>query len=856
MSDNYIHLPEKPKLNLRWLLLMAWRDSRRNRGKLALFISSIVLGIAALVAINSFSDNLSIDIERQAKSLIGADMVMAGNKPPEGEIAALIDSIGGERSDEVRFVSMVYFQASQGTRLVQVRALEGGFPYYGTIETEPVEASRSFRQGGRRALVDHTLLLQFNTKPGDSIRVGTMNFEIAGALHRIPGQSAVTATIAPAVYIPREYLEQTGLLQKGSRISYYHYFKLPANTDADKLVKKLEPRLDEEGINFDTVKSRQESTGRAYSDLASFLALVGFVALLLGCVGVASAVHVYIREKLATIGVLRCIGVSGKQAFLIYLFQVLVMGFIGATIGAVFGSLIQLYLPQLFKAFLPVEVTVAVSWAAIAEGIGIGVLVSVLFALLPLLSIRNVSPIITLRSSVEHLTNQKDPLRLAVYSLILLFVLLFAYFQLGNWLRALGFTGGVVVGFIVLALIARGMMWLVKRFFPVNWGYVWRQSLANLYRPNNQTLLLTVSVGLGAALIATLVLMQRLLVSEVAISGSEHQPNLVLFDIQNAQKEGVVELTKAEGLPVQQLVPVVTMRLEEINGLTAADVRKDTTLGIPDWAFTREYRVTYRDTLIDSESEVEGKWTGTVNPDTEVIPISLEDRYAERLKAKLGDTLVFNVQGALMQTRVAHLREIDWNRVQSNFLVLFPKGVLEEAPQFHILMTRTQSDQQSAQFQRTLVQRFPNVSAIDLDLILQTLDEILSKISFVIRFMALFSITTGLLVLIGSVNISKFQRIQESVLLRTLGASRKQILTITAFEYLLLGALASGTGVILAVFASWALAVFSFEVNFVPELWPLLPVFLGITFLTVIIGIVNSRGILSRPPLEVLRREV
>ncbi|MEJ8756552.1 FtsX-like permease family protein [Pontibacter sp. H259] len=834
---------------------MAWRDSRRNRGKLALFISSIVLGIAALVAINSFSDNLRNDIEKQAKSLIGADLVMASNKVPEGKIAALIDSIGGERSDEVRFVSMIYFNASQGTRLVQVRALEGGFPYYGAIETEPAPASRSFRKG-RRALVDHTLLLQFNTKPGDSIKVGNLTFEIAGALHKIPGQSAVTATIAPAVYIPREYLDQTGLLQKGSRINYYYYFKLPAKTDADLLVKKLEPRLEEEGVAFDTVKSRQESTGKAYSDLASFLALVGFVALLLGCVGVASAVHVYIREKLATIGVLRCIGVSGRQAFLIYLFQVMAMGLIGAILGAILGSLIQLYLPQLFKAFLPVEVNVSVSWSAIAEGIGIGVLVSVLFALLPLLSIRNVSPIITLRSSVEHLTNQKDPLRLAVYSLILLFVLVFAYFQLGTWLRALAFTGGVVVGFLVLALIARGMMWLVKRFFPVGWGYVWRQSLANLYRPNNQTLLLTVSIGLGTALIATLVLMQRLLISEVAISGSEYQPNLVLFDIQSAQKEGVVELTKAQGLPVQQLVPVVTMRLEEINGLTDSDVRKDTTLGIPDWAYTREYRVTYRDSLIDSETEAAGKWTGTVAEDADMIPISLEEGYAERLKVELGDTLIFNVQGALMPTQVTHLREVDWNRVQSNFLVLFPEGALEDAPQFHILMTRTTSDEQSAQFQRTLVQQFPNVSAIDLDLILQTLDDILSKISFVIRFMALFSISTGLLVLIGSVNISKFQRIQESVLLRTLGASRKQILSITAFEYLLLGALASGTGVILAVFASWALAVFSFEVNFVPELWPLIPVFVGITILTVVIGILNSRGILSRPPLEVLRREV
>ncbi|CAM3544188.1 FtsX-like permease family protein [Pontibacter korlensis] len=837
---------------------MGWRDSRRNRGRLALFISSIVLGIAALVAINSFADNLRADIDSQAKSLIGADLVVASNKEIEENQQQLLDSIaiGGDRSDEVRFVSMVQFKASGGTRLVQVRALErGGFPYYGAIETEPKVASRTFREGGRKALVDQTLLLQYNSKPGDSIQVGNQTFVIAGALHKIPGQSAMTATIAPAVYIPRQYLKETGLVQKGSRVSYYHYYKLAENTDPDKLVKKLEKRFDEAGFGYDTIESRKESTGKSYEDLARFLALVGFVALLLGCVGVASAVHVYIREKLATIGVLRCLGVSGKQAFLIYLFQVMAMGLIGSVVGAVLGSLIQLYLPELFKAFLPVEVTVAVSWAAILQGIAIGVVVAVLFALLPLLSIRKISPLITLRAGIEHVSKQPDKLRWVVYFLIIAFIFLFSYFQLGTWLQALSFTGGVLVAFVVLALIARLMMWLVKRFFPVNWGYVWRQSLANLYRPNNQTLLLTVSIGLGTALIATLFLMQRILLSEVAFAASENQPNMVLFDIQNSQKEEVAQLTKEQGLPILQMVPVVTMRLEEVNGLTGADVRADTTLEISERAFTREFRVTYRDSLINSEKSVEGTWKGTVTDPDRPIPISVEGRYAERLKAGLGDTLVFNVHGALVPTIITHLREIEWNRVQTNFLIVFPKGVLEEAPQFHVLMTRTQTDDEAAQFQQTLVRQFPNVSAIDLGLILETLDDILGKISFVIRFMALFSISTGLLVLIGSINNSKYQRVQESVLLRTLGASRKQILSINAFEYLLLGALAAGTGIILSLGASWALAVFSFEVAFVPDLSPLLPVFAGITTLTVFIGMLNSRGILNRPPLEVLRRE-
>nr|WP_255709965.1 FtsX-like permease family protein [Pontibacter harenae] len=834
---------------------MAWRDTRRSRGKLVLFLSSIVLGIAALVAINSFRYSLQRAIDEQARSLIGADLVMGMNREPDSLALALVDSIKGlgERSDENRLLSMVYFLNTNGTRLVQVRALEGGFPYFGAIETVPEDASRTFRQG-RRALVDQSLLLQYEAEPGDSIRIGIQTFEIAGALHKIPGQTALTATIAPAVYIPRQYLDETGLMQRGSRVSYYYYYDLPESVQPDTLANKLEDRMEEYGLFYDTVQTRKEGMGEAYSELAGFLALVGFVALLLGCVGVASAVHVYMRDKLKTIGVLRCLGMSSTQAFLVYLFQVMGMGLLGGLAGAILGSVVQLVLPQLFKAFLPVNVQAVFSIAAAAQGVLLGLVVSVLFALLPLLSIRKVSPLITLRASIEHLTSQKDVLRWVVYAAIALFTLLFSRWQMGTWWQALYFTGGVIAAFLLLALFATLLSWLVKRFFPTEWSYVWRQGLANLYRPNNQTLLLMVSIGLGSALIGTLYLVQRTLLSEVSISGSENQPNLVLFDIQNSQRDDVVQMTKEQDLPVLQLDPIVTMRLERVNQITGAVARKDSTLDIRPWLFTREYRVTYRDKLSGAEETVEGTWEGTYNGNG-LVPVSLEDHYAERIKAEIGDTLEFNVQGAPITTRVSHLRKVDWNRVQSNFLIVFPEGVLEDAPQFHVLMTRSDSTQQAAQFQRQIVERFPNISTIGLDLILQTLDEVVGQVSFVIQFMALFSIFTGLLVLIGSVNVSKFQRIQESVLLRTLGASRKQIFAITALEYLLLGVLAASTGLVIAFGAAWALAVYSFEVAFVPVVWPLFVIFAIVALLTVTVGLLNSRGILVRPPLEVLRRE-
>jgi putative ABC transport system permease protein len=214
------------------------------------------------------------------------------------------------------------------------------------------------------------------------------------------------------------------------------------------------------------------------------------------------------------------------------------------------------------------------------------------------------------------------------------------------------------------------------------------------------------------------------------------------------------------------------------------------------------------------------------------------------------------VQGTLIPTVVGSLRTVDWQRVQTNFRVIFPTGVLEEAPQFHVLVTRVPSPEVSAGFQQAVVKKYPNVSVIDLNLILTVLDEVLDKIGFVIRFMAGFSIITGLIVLIASVLISKFQRMQESILLRTLGASRKQILFITALEYFFLGALAAATGILLSMAASWALAKYSFNAPFTPHWLPVVTLFAAISLLTVIIGLFNSRSVLNKPPLEVLRKEV
>jgi len=856
MSELNDKLPDEYKgsLNFRWLLLMAWRDSRRNRSRLFLFISSIILGIAALVAIYSFEYNLRMDIDSQAKSLLGADLIIETNKTVKEEYLPMLKSLGTERSEERTFASMIYFQKNGGTRLVNVRALSGEYPYYGDIETSPKSASRSFRLG-KQALVDKTLMLQYEAKPGDSIKVGEVVFEIAGVLNKAPGQTGFNAAVAPIVYIPLSYLEETGLSQKGSRITYNFYYKFPAETDVEKLAKRLEPKLEKAELDYETIESRKENTGRSFEDLTEFLALVGFVALLLGCIGVASAIHIYIREKINTIAVLRCLGASSRQSFLIYLIQIAGIGLIGSLIGATLGTLIQQFLPIVLKDFLPIEITVAISWMAVGQGILLGLIISILFALLPLVSVRNISPLNTLRLSLEETSLFKDPVKWLVYFIIVLFIFGFTYLQIGSIKKTVFFTAGVLAGFIALAALAYAMMWLARRYFPYSWSYLWRQGFANLFRPNNQTLILVVSIGLGTAFICTLFFVQDILISRVTRSSSKNQPNMVLFDIQSNQKQAVVDLTKSMNLPVLQEVPIVNMRMIEIKGRNAASYKKDSVAWGAMRGLEREYRVTYRDSLSDSEEIIDGKWIGRAEPGKPIY-VSLEDGYAKRIGVKIGDELMFNVQGAPLKALVGSTRKVDWNRIQTNFILIFPSGVLEDAPQFHVLLTQVPSNELSAKYQQAVVRTFPNISMIDLGLVLSVLDEILDKMGFVIRFMAAFSIITGLIVLIASVLISKYQRIRESVLLRTIGASRKQILVITALEYFFLGALAAGAGIVLSLIASWSLARFVFETTFSPEFLPVLILFLLITSLTVLIGLFNSRGVLNRPPLEVLRTEV
>jgi len=828
---------------------MAWRDAKASRVRLLLFMASIILGIAAVVSIQLFSQNLTDNIQRQSKSLMGADFIIDSEDVPNQRAQAIIDSLKPD-AKEVNFVSMVAFPKNEGTKLVRVRGLKGNFPFYGTLETTPETAAADYQNTGG-ALVDATLMIQYSIKPGDSIKIGELTLPIAGALNAIPGNSAVSTSVAPLVVLPYRFIEATELLQFGSRKEYQFYFHQPT-VDLDALENTVEPMLDVENADLDTHTSTSRRLGRRYENVGSFLNLAAFIALLLGCVGIASSVNIYIKEKLPAVAVLKCMGAFRKQSFLIFLIQIAGIGITGGIVGTGIGVGLQELFPYILKEFLPFDLTIRITAQPVLMGILLGLIMSVLFALLPLLRTWYVSPLEVLRVSGTTSKASKKA-QYAVTLVIVLFLFAFSFWLLKDALFALAFIGGVLVTFAVLAGIASLSMKGIRRYFPKNARFTIRQSLLNLYRPNNQTVVLLVAIGLGTFLISTLYFTKDILLAKTEIGQTAETANLITLDVQPDQVSEVVNTFQENELPVINNIPLVTMRMHKIKDQLVNSLRTDSTTQVRGWILNHEFRTTYRDSLIASEELLAGEWIPSQNPEGP-IQISISDNLAEDAQISVGDPVVFNVQGVLMETVVGSIRKVDWANLQINFSIVFPEGVLENAPQFNVLTTYAATEEASAGLQRDLVRKFPNVSIIDLRQIFSVVEDILDKVSWVINFMAFFSILTGIIVLIGSVRTSKYQRIRESVLLRTLGAKNKQILNITALEYVFLGLLGSLVGILLALVSSFLLALLVFKEPFVPSIVPFLVFLPGISLLVLAIGLSNIRGVLRSSPLEVLRK--
>jgi putative ABC transport system permease protein len=856
----------------RSIFSIAWRESRTARRRLLLYMSSISLGVAALVAIDSFSDNVIRSVHDQSRALLGGDVSADRNAPLTPAMDSLLDSLGKEgiaHTTATDFASMALVPRTGGTRLVQVHAVSPRYPFYGKIVTDPATAYANL-QTGKNVIVDPSLLVSLDAQIGDSLTLGNANFTITGILKSVPGDVGISAAIGPRIYMPERYVAATGLVVFGSRADYEVLFKLPENADAGAFVSQFKQRFktNEQG-SMRSAGYNESRLASAIDQLHDYLAIVGLVALLLGGVGVASGVHAFVMRKIDPVAILRCLGATSWQVLTIYAAQAAVMGFIGALGGVILGIGIQFLMPLALKDFLPVDVEVKLAPMAILIGLAIGVWVALLFSLRPLVALRRVSPLQALRRQPDADALRRarwDPLRVGLDITIAASVLALSLSRANTVRRGIGFAVSIGLAIGVLWLAAVALSWAARRGIRPSWPFPLRQGVASLYRPGNQTRAVVLALGFGVFLMGTLYQVQHNVLHSLDMRLGEARSNVVFFDVQEPQRAGIDSIVAATRNELIDETPIVAMRISAINGRSVSDIlaavqklraldsannRRRERRASP-WALRREFRSTFRDTLTSSERLAAGTWFGAPRADG-LGEVSLDTSVAGEMGVHLNDTITWNVQGVLIPTVVTSLREVKWQTFAPNFFAVFNPSSLASAPKQYAIQVRSRDATTIAHLQRDVITKYPGVSSLDLTLIQRTVTDVLGKVTMAIRFLALISLALGVPVLFSAVAATRRERLREGVLLKTLGATRRQIGRIMLSEYVLLGTLGALTGVVLSTAAGWALMHFIFKFPFSPALAPVGIVAAAMISLAVAIGLLTGRDVFAETPMAALR---
>jgi len=840
---------------------LAWRESRAARRRLFLYMSSIAIGVAALVSIDSFARNVTRSVREQARALLGGDVQLSSRRPFPAAVDSLLDTLrrrGVRTASAVGFPSMAVIPRTGRTRLAQIHGVSAAFPLYGTITTQP-SGQYARLQRGAYALVDPALLIATGARVGDTLTLGYGRFRILGTLQDVPGTNGLASAFGPRVYIPERYVAETQLIVFGSTAEYSTLLALPRGSDPKAYMLPFRARLQAARVSVRTVTETQQRAANATETLANFIGIAGLTALLLGGIGVASGVRAFVARKIDTVAVFRCLGASAGEVLAMYAAQAAAMGFIAACAGAALGAAVQFAMPGALAGLLPIDVHVTLEPAAIAAGVITGTWIALVFALRPLLALRTVSPLQALRRDADAdvlRMRWNDVPRLAVDIALLASVVVVALLRArsvaqGLWLAAA--TGGAIA---TLGIMAWLLMHGARRALRSGWPYVVRQGVANVYRPGNQTRAVVLALGFGAFLVTTLYLVQRNLVSNLAVGAAASGANVLFFDIQEGQNVAVDSIIRARGFRVVEQAPVVPMRVAAINGRSTTQLLADSAHRRGTWTLRRDYRSTFRDSLQGGERIVRGRWftpSRTTFAPGDTGEVSLEQGVADEMHVTLGDVITWDVQGVAIPTRVTSLRSVKWERFEPNFFAVFPSRVLAAAPRQYIVLAAVPGAVNVATLQRDVVLQYPNVSSIDLTLITDTIARIVGKVTTAVRFMALFTLLMGIPVLFSAVSATRRERIREGVLLKTLGATRSQIVRILFTEYALLGLLGSATGLVLALGGGWGLMHFVFKVPYTPTIGPAVLIATGMLAVSVTIGILAGRDVFRETAMAALR---
>ncbi|SLM47567.1 putative Uncharacterized ABC-type transport system, permease component YbbP [Nitrospira japonica] len=883
-------------------LRMAWRETRGAWWHFVYFFVCIAVGVGALVAVGLFADHVNRAVTKEARGLLGGDIeIRSSHRLTDGGERVLAD-LAGRRIATTRVSELVAMAVSpsatgagsQTTQIVELKAVEAAYPFYGTLKLEPEQPLDRLLHPDREtcrhpacfgAVVQETLLFRMGLGVGDQMKIGQARFLITGVVRLEPDRMANAFSLGPRVIISRQGLEAADLIKRGSRVRERHLLKVPEGVALEPLRADLKTRLKSESVRVTGYRDAQPQLKQFLAQLSRYLGLIGLTALFIGGVGVAMSIRAFIREKLKTIAILKSLGADSAAVVRIYLLQALGLGMLGSLAGMATGYVLQVVLPPLLTNAVASEVLEQLgvstglsvsSIVPLVKGGLLGLLATVLFAAWPLLSIREIKPAVILRQDIDATPATERSVRatgivrwmrrerLNVFTAAALGAGLggLAIWQAGSWQIGLLFIGGLTLAVAVLFLAAKcALHWLAR--LPRFRSVCLRYAVGNVTRPGGDSAGMLMAIGLSVTIIVTVSLIEKALIREVGEARPNDAPTFFFIDIQPDQTEGFVRLVEGRaGGAKLELTPLIRSRLHRVAGETVAaeeaqeqDEDRDETKEERrrQWYATREYALTYLERLPKGNEVVRGQWW-TAGQSFPKPLVSVEEEAAKAMGLDIGSTLEFDIQGTTVAAEVASVRKVDWGTFSTNFYMILSPGSLDGAPLTYVGTIHV-APAEEIPLQQAVVTAFPNVSAIHVGDVLENFGRVLDRLSLAIRAVALFCLVSGALVMAAALATTRYRRLYEAVILKALGATRALLAGTFAVEYLLLGLIGGAVAAWLSSALSWLVLTYVFELPWRLHWGVLLLGVLLTMALTLSVGFLATFRILGERPLSILRHE-
>ncbi len=853
----------KPALPWRTALRIAARELMFARVKFIFVILSVAIGVGALTGVRGFADSFSTTLLGQARSILAADLSARMSRTLDGKeqerLQRFASNAGAEMTQVTEMASMAGVEGDPVPLLVSLKVVDPAkYPFYGTVKLQPDEPLTAALTD-HSVVVDESLLVRLHTHVGANLRIGGAPFRIAALIAKEPDRLTAGVGIGPRVMMTRHAVEAIGLLQPGSRSTERFLFKLPLDAPIAGDRAALEHALPEAQVGDYREGSPELTEG--LDQARGLLSLICLVAMVLGAIGVAMAMRAHLQQRIDGIAIMKSMGARSADILRIYVLQTLLLGCAGALLGVVLGVAVEWVLPSVLGSLLPIRPPLRLPWLPVAGAFSTGILTTMLFSVPPLLEVRNIRPSVVLRRLVETAEPgqavrsfarrvRESSVQLVAMVAIVVALAAIAALLSDSWKGGTWFAGSLALSLLVLLALSSGLLRLLRAVLNrtrLSLPSTLRHGLANLYRPGNQSAAVLAALGVGVMLILSVFLMQRSIVERMHTAMATNTPNVFLIDIASGEIDGVRQLVLAQPGAERnfEALPILTGSLDTLEGTPVAQLDR------------KKYPMHLRRTLsftwaaqTPAGIRVEkGAWWTNENAHS----VAVIDRIANRLHLHVGSQIGFSSDGQHFSSTVAAIYKVDGQHISSRSEFIFAPAQLRGMPVVWYAAMHMQPGR-IADLQRVLFAHYPTVTAINIADILDTIQHVVGQITLVIRFLAGFSILSGMVILASSIASTRFRRVREVVVLKTLGATRPRIAGVFSVEFLVLGLLAGLAG---AAFANGLsrLLLHIAEVPFVSDARADWTGILLTAALAVATGWAASFRILGQKPLEVLREE-